>query len=347
MLKDKVNYFGGERQGNAWQPIGRILRACCLNRKTSKTSRLIGAGVGKNRPLLMVWTLLRPGTGALRGLGNTRLTLPPIGSAPERGVYAASRSEGPQTVWIARAGRTSKRPEGRAPIWAARTIAWLALAPATLLAATNEIPPLRPPRGEITVPTGNERGWLVVVAIVVLLAIVALCLKWLVRSRPGRKVPPEIAACQALERLRERPEDAALAVEVSGIVRTYLRSALKLPPEELTTAELEEALREYAALDGDLVVATIEFLRYCDQVKFAPARPSPTVVESREGATSSSASDATSRGGEGEEGATPNRASGAVVGGLRLVGKFETRRRQAIVEGQPGWGGAGPVGSGT
>jgi hypothetical protein len=196
-----------------------------------------------------------------------------------------------------------------------RVFAWLALAPATLLADTNEIPPLRPPRGEITVPTWNEHGWIAFVAFIFVVAVLAFCLKWLLRSRPGRSVPPEIAACQALERLRERPEDAALAVEVSGIVRTYLRSALKLPPEELTTADLGRVLQAYPSLDSDLAVATVEFLRYCDQSKFAST--------------------------------PPHAGSGAVVGALRLVGKFETRRRQAIVEGHPGWGSAGTVGSGT
>jgi hypothetical protein len=193
--------------------------------------------------------------------------------------------------------------------------ALFALWPATLLAATNDIPPLRPPRGEISAPTWNEQGWLASVAFIVVLSLLALCLRWLMRSRPPQTAPPEIVACQALERLRERPEDAPLAVEVSGIVRAYLRSVLKLPPEELTTAELQKTLEAYPLLDADLASATAEFLRYCDQVKFAPA--------------------------------PPGASSGAVVGALRLVGKFETRRRQAIVEGQPGWGSADAVGSGT
>jgi hypothetical protein len=46
-----------------------------------------------------------------------KLTLPPITTMPERGVYAASSFECSQHNRMLIPARTLKRPEGRAPVW--------------------------------------------------------------------------------------------------------------------------------------------------------------------------------------------------------------------------------------
>jgi hypothetical protein len=187
-------------------------------------------------------------------------------------------------------------------------LAWFVWVPIAAVAAdTNDIPPLRPPRGEIGLTYWQQHGWLcagIAAAALATFACVILLARWLMRARPAGGRPPEIVACEALERLRDRPEDGVLASEVSRIVRTYLRSLLRLAPGELTSVEFRALMQQYPQLEADLVSATTDFLRRCDEQKFAPAP-------------------------------LPLSGTGAVVGGLRLVGKFETRRRQSP-EGWPG-----------
>ena len=77
-------------------------------------------------------------------------------------------------------------------------------------------------------------------------------------------------ARRALLSLRSRPEDAALVGEVSRIFRRYLTFAFALPPVELTTTELARELQSRAAGNPALAGSISDFLRRCDEWKFAP-----------------------------------------------------------------------------
>jgi hypothetical protein len=143
--------------------------------------------------------------------------------------------------------------------------------PAAVLAAPDSIPPLAPPRGEIA-PTFWEQHGLWVVIGGVGLAALGAGLIWLLR-RPKRPVvvPPEVQARQTLEPLRQRPEDGVVLSQVSQVLRHYVAAAFALPEGELTTAEFCRALDGNEQLGAELSRAVGDFLRQCDQRKFAPA----------------------------------------------------------------------------
>ena len=88
-------------------------------------------------------------------------------------------------------------------------------------------------------------------------------------------VPPEVQARQALEPLRQQPEDGALLSRVSQILRHYVAAAFDLPPGELTTAEFCRAIAGHGRIGPELSAALSDFLRQCDQRKFAPPAPVP------------------------------------------------------------------------
>ena len=86
-------------------------------------------------------------------------------------------------------------------------------------------------------------------------------------------VPPEVQARQALEPLRQQPEDGTLLSRVSQILRHYVSAALDLPPGELTTAEFCGTIATHSPIGPELSAALTAFLCECDQRKFSQSTP--------------------------------------------------------------------------
>jgi len=145
---------------------------------------------------------------------------------------------------------------------------------ARLLAATNtntdNIPPLRPPRAELPPSFWEVHGTSVVLCGITLLGIICIAFWWLARKRPQVVAPPEVQAREALESLRNRPEDGALLSKVSQILRRYVVEAFELPQGELTTTEFCALIAAAQKVGPQLTASISEFLRLCDQRKFAP-----------------------------------------------------------------------------
>ena len=160
---------------------------------------------------------------------------------------------------------------GALPLLAAR----LAFGAGTNSPGADDIPPLRPPHGEIPPSFWEQYGVWVVLGGVVVLALATVGVWLLTRSKPPAVTSPEEQARRAIEPLRQKAEDGALLSEVSQILRHYVMAAFGLPPEELTTAEFCRAIGGQDKIGPDLSTALGEFLRQCDERKFAPAAPGP------------------------------------------------------------------------
>ena len=141
--------------------------------------------------------------------------------------------------------------------------------------ATNDIPPLRPGYPELPPTFWEQHGLWVVVLGVVLLALIALTVWWWLRPKPPVIVPIEVQTRQELETLRKRSEDGGTLSQVSRCLRRYVVIAFRLPTDEFTTAEFCKAIGNQSELDVGLARDLREFLRRCDELKFAPAQPSP------------------------------------------------------------------------
>lgn len=155
------------------------------------------------------------------------------------------------------------------------------LAPSLLVAGSpsrpDAIPPLRPPRGEIAPTFWEQHGLWVIILGVLLLGLVCATVWWLRRRRPAVIVPPEAQARQALEPLREQAEDGAVLSRVSQILRRYVGAAFGLPPGEMTTADFCRAIAGHERLGAELSATLGDFLRRCDERKFAPPAPMPAL----------------------------------------------------------------------
>ena len=139
----------------------------------------------------------------------------------------------------------------------------------------DAIPSLRPPHAEIPPTFWEQHGLWVVVVGILLLALVGAAVWLLTRPKPPVVVPPEVQAREALEPLRQQPEDGGLLSRVSQILRHYVTAAFGLPPGELTTAEFCQAIAGHAGIGPELSAALSEFLHQCDQRKFSPTAPVP------------------------------------------------------------------------
>jgi hypothetical protein len=150
----------------------------------------------------------------------------------------------------------------------------------TIAAETNsdlldEIPPLKPPRGEMPPGFWEQNGiWLGLLGVlVVLVAGMAL---WLVtRPKPAIIIPPDVAAHEALRALANKPEDGKTLSRISRIIRHYFIATFDLPNDELTTSEFQCVLAGSEKIGPDLAQQVGQFLRQCDERKFGPERASP------------------------------------------------------------------------
>jgi hypothetical protein len=144
---------------------------------------------------------------------------------------------------------------------------------ATAQPSSNDIPPLRPLHAEIPPTLWEKHGALAGLAGFTLLALGGLALWLATRPKPMAVVPPEVQARNELELLRDMPETGALLSQVSRAVRRYFGDAFALPPDELTTAEFSMAIAGEEGIGPELAAATGDFLRRCDERKFAPEPP--------------------------------------------------------------------------
>ncbi len=146
---------------------------------------------------------------------------------------------------------------------------------ATNPASDDAIPPLRPPRGELPPTFWEQHGAWIVAGSLLVLVVIGLAVWWLTRPKPPVVVPPAARARQALEPLRQLPEDGALLSRVSQILRGYISAVFNLPAGELTTTEFCRLLASQDRVGPDLAGAVTNFLQNCDRTKFEPPTPHP------------------------------------------------------------------------
>ena len=139
--------------------------------------------------------------------------------------------------------------------------------------STNDIPPLRPPHPEIPPTFWEQHTASVSLISFALLALVGIAIWFATRPKPPGMVRPEAQARGDLETLRKLPEDGRVLSRVSQAVRRYFGAAFALPPGELTTTEFCQALAANDQIGPELATATGDFLRRCDERKFAPDAP--------------------------------------------------------------------------
>lgn len=156
-------------------------------------------------------------------------------------------------------------------------LAMPALGGATNSESEEELLQLMPPYQEILPTWWELHGSWVVLGGVGALALVAL-LVWLwQRPKPVPPVPPEVQAREELEQLRQQPETGEVLSRISRCVRRYVTSAFALPTEEFTTAEFSQVVGNHESIGSDLASKLGDFLRRCDDLKFAPLESAPAV----------------------------------------------------------------------
>jgi hypothetical protein len=139
----------------------------------------------------------------------------------------------------------------------------------------EKIQALRPPRAEMPAGFWEQHGIWVVVGVLVILALLVVLLWQLLKPKPPIIVPPSVRAREALVALQAEPETGGVLSRVSQVLRSYFSEAYGLPPAELNTSEFAAALRELNRVGTDLAAAVIDFLRRCDERKFAPSASLP------------------------------------------------------------------------
>jgi hypothetical protein len=141
----------------------------------------------------------------------------------------------------------------------------------TNASGTNALPALLPPYGELPPTFWEQHTTSIVVTGLGMMALVASGLWLIFRPKPKIIIPPEVQARQALEILRQQPEDGVVLSRVSQVVRNYFIAAFQLAPGEFTTAEFSRALSGHEQIGAELSTAVAGFLRDCDDQKFSTA----------------------------------------------------------------------------
>ncbi|MSU57195.1 MAG: DUF4381 family protein [Pedosphaera sp.] len=141
---------------------------------------------------------------------------------------------------------------------------------------TNDIPPLTPAYPEIPPTFWEQHGITITLAGLLALLVIGILVWLLLKPKLVAPPLPEVHARRALENLRQRSEDGSVLSEVSQILRRYLVATFAIPRDELTTAELCTALEGNPKVGDELFAAVSDFLRRCDERKFASATtPAP------------------------------------------------------------------------
>ncbi|MEY2427649.1 MAG: hypothetical protein QOJ40_534 [Verrucomicrobiota bacterium] len=162
-------------------------------------------------------------------------------------------------------------------IWSLAPGAWSFCSAATNTFDFEAIPPLRPPRAEIPPTFWEQHGLWVVIGSIALLAVICGAVWLSRRPSPPMTAPPAVRARQALEQLQRRPEDGIVLSWVSQILRHYLTDAFDLAPEELTMTEFCDLIAKNEKIGSELSAEVAQFLRVCDERKFAASASKPTL----------------------------------------------------------------------
>jgi hypothetical protein len=149
----------------------------------------------------------------------------------------------------------------------------LVVFPITALAQEQQPPPLLPPHDLMPASFWEQHGWQVIAAAAGAVIVLALLILWLCRARPVVIEPPIVVARRALAKLQGRAEDGLLVAEVSQILKRYVLAALQLPPDEFTSAEFRTMLGGRPEFNAELSREIGDFLRRCDEWKFAHVPP--------------------------------------------------------------------------
>ena len=141
--------------------------------------------------------------------------------------------------------------------------------------AQDDLPKLRPPRGEIPPTFWEQHGTAIIIASVACVLVVGILVWLLSRPKARKPIPPEVIARRELETLRQKPEDGATLSRISQILRRYFADAFKLSSDELTTTEFCRAISDRSSIGESLAAELSDFLRQCDERKFAPDAAGP------------------------------------------------------------------------
>ena len=164
-----------------------------------------------------------------------------------------------------------RRRELRAEHWAFVVLLFSAL---SLAAQTNSnmLPPLAPAYGVMRPTFWEQYGTEITIGAIVFL-VIATGLVWiaLLPASPAKALPPEAKARNALAKLSLEPETGAVLSEISQVLRHYVIEALGIPEGEWTTSEFAAALANNEKAELNMTLKISNFLRECDQRKFAPA----------------------------------------------------------------------------
>ena len=134
---------------------------------------------------------------------------------------------------------------------------------------TNALRALLPPYGELPPTFWEQHTVSVVVAGIGIIAPMAFGLWLIFRPKPTIIIPAEVQAREALENLRQQPEDGAILSRVSQVVRNYFIAVFQLAPGELTTAEFSREVSGNEKIGAELSTAAAKFLCDCDDRKFS------------------------------------------------------------------------------
>jgi hypothetical protein len=144
----------------------------------------------------------------------------------------------------------------------------------------SELRDIRPP---VEYPPGGNWWWWA--ALAALLVLYKTAGAWRGRFRSGKPaavvVPPRERALRILSGLGrpdKRDEADGFYQEISNLIREYLREVGKIPAADMTTAELEDRLRNDGPLSGEDARIVLSVLRRGDDVKFARATVTDEVM---------------------------------------------------------------------
>jgi hypothetical protein len=140
--------------------------------------------------------------------------------------------------------------------------------------STNAPLKLLPPYGELSPTFWEQHGTSLVLAGLGIIALAAFGLWFIFRSKPKIIIPPEVQARQALEILRQQPEDGVVLSRISQVVRNYFGAVFQLSPGELTTTEFCREISSDGKIGAELSTTAANFLRESDVRKFSTAADS-------------------------------------------------------------------------
>jgi hypothetical protein len=140
---------------------------------------------------------------------------------------------------------------------------------------TNTLPALVPPYGELPPTIWEQHGTSFAIVGIVIIALLAFGIWRFLRPKPEIVVPPEVQAREALENLRQQPEDGVILSRISQTVRNYFIAAFQLAPGELTTIEFCAVLAANEKIGAENTKSISDFLHECDVKKFSS---SPAVM---------------------------------------------------------------------